>query len=120
MDKIWWNELWLGELGPHYAESSNITQADQLMGRLLLAVGEMDTDVDPSRGDVIGAGLAAGLGFAERGRGAGPDRADVRQVRYHPPQPTPESARGRTVTQARCKELPGTPGPRRPSNARDQ
>jgi dipeptidyl aminopeptidase/acylaminoacyl peptidase len=48
MDKIWWNEQWMGELGPHYAASSNVDNAHRLRGRLLLVVGELDTNVDPS------------------------------------------------------------------------
>ncbi len=49
MDKIWWNELWMGwPIGPHYDEQSNVTQAHKLQGKLLLIVGEMDTNVDPA------------------------------------------------------------------------
>ena len=49
MDKIWWNELWMGwPVGPHYAEQSNVTQAGKLQGKLLLIVGELDRNVDPS------------------------------------------------------------------------
>lgn len=49
MDKIWWNELWMGwPVGPHYAENSNVTHAAKLQGKLLLMVGEMDTNVDPA------------------------------------------------------------------------
>jgi len=49
MDKIWWNEQWMGwPLGPHYAASSNVENADRLEGDLLLIVGEMDTNVDPA------------------------------------------------------------------------
>ena len=48
MDKIWWNEQWMGELGPHYAASSNVDNAFRLQGKLLLVVGEMDMNVDPS------------------------------------------------------------------------
>ena len=48
MDKIWWNEAWLGEVGPWYAENSNVTHAAKLTGKLLLIVGEMDTNVDPA------------------------------------------------------------------------
>jgi dipeptidyl aminopeptidase/acylaminoacyl peptidase len=49
MDKIWWNEQWMGyPIGPHYADSSNVTHADKLRGKLLLVVGELDTNVDPS------------------------------------------------------------------------
>jgi len=49
MDKIWWNELWMGwPIGPHYAEQSNVTQAHRLEGKLLLIVGELDHNVDPA------------------------------------------------------------------------
>jgi dipeptidyl aminopeptidase/acylaminoacyl peptidase len=49
MDKIWWNEQWMGwPLGPHYAAASNVENAYRLEGDLLLVVGEMDTNVDPS------------------------------------------------------------------------
>jgi dipeptidyl aminopeptidase/acylaminoacyl peptidase len=49
MDKIWWNEQWMGwPIGPHYAESSNVDNAHRLQGKVLLVVGELDTNVDPS------------------------------------------------------------------------
>ena len=49
MDKIWWNEQWMGwPLGPHYEDSSNMVHAGKLQGKLLLVVGEMDTNVDPA------------------------------------------------------------------------
>jgi dipeptidyl aminopeptidase/acylaminoacyl peptidase len=49
MDKIWWNEQWMGwPLGPQYAASSNVEHAHKLQGRILLIVGELDTNVDPS------------------------------------------------------------------------
>jgi dipeptidyl aminopeptidase/acylaminoacyl peptidase len=49
MDKVWWNELWMGwPVGPEYAEQSNVTQAKNLQGKLLLIVGEEDTNVDPA------------------------------------------------------------------------
>jgi len=48
MDKIWWNEAWMGEMGPHYEANSNVTAAKNLKGRLYLTVGELDTNVDPS------------------------------------------------------------------------
>jgi len=49
MDKIWWNEQWMGyPLGPHYSESSNVDNAHRLEGKLFLIVGEMDNNVDPS------------------------------------------------------------------------
>lgn len=49
MDKIWWNEAWMGwPVGPWYADSSNVTHAGKLRGKLLLTVGEMDRNVDPA------------------------------------------------------------------------
>lgn len=49
MDKIWWNEQWMSwPIGPQYAASSNVDNAYRLQGELLLIVGEMDTNVDPS------------------------------------------------------------------------
>ena len=49
MDKIWWNEQWMGwPVGPEYAASSNVTLAPKLNGKLLLMVGEEDTNVDPA------------------------------------------------------------------------
>jgi hypothetical protein len=48
MDKASWNEQWMGyPVGPHYAASSNITHAGRLRGKLLLIVGELDTNVPP-------------------------------------------------------------------------
>jgi dipeptidyl aminopeptidase/acylaminoacyl peptidase len=49
MDKIWWNEAWMGwPIGKEYAENSNVTHAGKLQGKLLLIFGELDTNVDPS------------------------------------------------------------------------
>ena len=49
MDKIWWNELWMGwPIGPHYAEQSNVTNAHKLQGKLMLIVAELDHNVDPA------------------------------------------------------------------------
>jgi dipeptidyl aminopeptidase/acylaminoacyl peptidase len=49
MDKIWWNEQWMGwPLGAEYAAASNADNAAKLQGKLLLIVGEMDTNVDPA------------------------------------------------------------------------
>jgi dienelactone hydrolase len=49
MDKIWWNEQWMGwPLGPQYAASSNVDNAAKLQGRALIIIGEMDTNVDPA------------------------------------------------------------------------
>jgi dipeptidyl aminopeptidase/acylaminoacyl peptidase len=49
MDKIWWNEQWMGwPLGPHYAASSNVDNAHKLQGKALIIIGEMDSNVDPT------------------------------------------------------------------------
>ena len=49
MDKIWWNELWMGwPVGEHYADNSNVTHADKLEGKLFLTLGELDRNVDPA------------------------------------------------------------------------
>ena len=65
MDKIWWNEQWMGwPVGPHYAENSNVTHAPKLGGKLLLAVGELDRNVDPaSTYQVANALIKAGKDF---------------------------------------------------------
>jgi dipeptidyl aminopeptidase/acylaminoacyl peptidase len=49
MDKIWWNEQWMGyPIGPHYSAASNVDNAHKLQGKVLLVVGELDQNVDPS------------------------------------------------------------------------
>lgn len=49
MDKIWWNEQWLGwPLDESYVRASNTEDAARLRGNLLLIVGEQDTNVDPA------------------------------------------------------------------------
>ena len=49
MDKMWWNEQWMGyPVGKAYEASSNVVNAHLLKGDLLLMVGEMDNNVDPS------------------------------------------------------------------------
>jgi len=49
MDKIWWNEQWMGwPVGPQYSDSSNVDNAYKLQGKLMLVVGELDDNVDPS------------------------------------------------------------------------
>lgn len=49
MDKIWWNEQWMGwPVGEEYALSSNVENAWRLKGKLLLINGEMDNNVDPA------------------------------------------------------------------------
>ncbi|HEY0074003.1 MAG TPA: prolyl oligopeptidase family serine peptidase, partial [Abditibacteriaceae bacterium] len=65
MDKIWWNEAWMGwPIGPEYADNSNVTHAKNLQGKLLLTVGELDTNVDPaSTMQVADALIKAGKDF---------------------------------------------------------
>ena len=49
IDKIWWNELWMGwPIGPHYEAQAAQTDAAKLKGKLLLTVGEIDSNVDPA------------------------------------------------------------------------
>lgn len=51
VDKMWWNELWMGyPIGDHYHAQSNanVENARGLTGDLLLIVGEMDRNVDPA------------------------------------------------------------------------
>ena len=49
MDKLWWNEQWLGwPVDAAYARSSNVVDAHKLRGELLLMVGELDHNVDPA------------------------------------------------------------------------
>ena len=49
MDKIWWNEQWLGwPVDESYVRSSNVVDAHKLQGKLLLMVGELDKNVDPA------------------------------------------------------------------------
>lgn len=65
MDKIWWNEQWMGwPVGPQYAEQSNVTMAHLLQGNLLLMVGELDKNVDPaSTMQVVNALIKANKDF---------------------------------------------------------
>ena len=65
MDKIWWNEQWMGwPLGPAYAASSNMDNAKNLKGHLQLVVPELDTNVDPSSTmQVVNALIKAGKNF---------------------------------------------------------
>ena len=49
MDKIWWNEQWMGwPVDDSYVASSNVADAKKLQGRFMLAFGELDTNVDPA------------------------------------------------------------------------
>jgi dipeptidyl-peptidase-4 len=49
MDKLWWNEAWMGyPVDQSYEVSSNVVNAWRLEGSLMLSVGELDTNVDPA------------------------------------------------------------------------
>ncbi len=49
MDKISWNEQWLGfPVGPQYAASALTEHAARLKGQLLMINGEQDSNVDPA------------------------------------------------------------------------
>jgi len=51
-------------LGPQYEASSNMVNAGRLTGKLFLAVGELDTNVDPSSTmQVVDALIRAGKSF---------------------------------------------------------
>jgi dipeptidyl aminopeptidase/acylaminoacyl peptidase len=64
VDKLWWNEQWLGyPVGPWYAENACARLAADLGGRMFLSVGESDTNVDVRCSyDFRDALLAAGKG----------------------------------------------------------
>ncbi len=94
MDKIWWNEQWMGwPLGPQYAASSNVDNAHRLEGELLLIVGEMDTNVDPaSTMQVVNALIKADKDFdllviPGGGHGIGRRLRRAQAVRLLRPQP---------------------------------
>lgn len=65
MDKIWWNELWMGyPIDESYSASSNVDNAHLLTRPLMLVVGEMDDNVDPaSTMQVANALIKAGKDF---------------------------------------------------------
>lgn len=49
MDKIWWNEQWLGyPIDESYIKASNVENAHLLQRPLMLVVGELDDNVDPA------------------------------------------------------------------------
>ncbi|TWT29217.1 Prolyl tripeptidyl peptidase precursor [Posidoniimonas corsicana] len=88
MDKIWWNEQWMGwPVGPHYEAASNAAQAHRMQGHLLLTVGELDRNVDPaSTMQVVDALIKADkdyelIVFPGGGHGAGGSRYGQRRMR---------------------------------------
>jgi len=110
MDKIWWNEQWMGwPIGPEYSASSNVDNAWRLQGHVLLVVGELDTNVDPSSTlQVVNALIHANKTFdllvipgGEHGAGRRDEHADYGErkrfdffVRQLLGQPPPEWNRG--------------------------
>ncbi|MFW6169403.1 MAG: DPP IV N-terminal domain-containing protein [Planctomycetota bacterium] len=88
MDKIWWNEQWMGwPVGPHYGESSNVDQAHRVQGHLMLLVGALDRNVDPaSTMQVVDALIEANkdfqlIVFPGKGHGAGGSEYGKRRQR---------------------------------------
>lgn len=87
MDKIWWNEQWMGwPVDQSYLDSSNVVDAHKLGGALLLTVGELDRNVDPaSTMQVVDALIKADkdfelIVFPGRGHGAGSSRYGTRRM----------------------------------------
>lgn len=67
IDKIWWNEQWMGyPVDESYCASSNVDNAHLLKGKLLLINGELDDNVDPtSTLQVVAALTKAGKNFEQ-------------------------------------------------------
>lgn len=65
MDKIWWNELWMGyPVDESYKACSNVENAHLLQRPLMLVVGELDDNVDPaSTMQVVNALIKANKDF---------------------------------------------------------
>ena len=65
MDKIWWNEQWMSyPIDSSYIECSNVENAYRHNRPLMLVVGEMDDNVDPSSTyQVVDALIKAGKDF---------------------------------------------------------
>jgi dipeptidyl aminopeptidase/acylaminoacyl peptidase len=99
MDKIWWNELWMGwPVDESYERSSNVVDAAKLTGKLMLVVGELDDNVDPASTMQVSAALVragkahelvvvpgAGHGAAETPYGSAKRRAFLKQHLMAPP-----------------------------------
>ncbi len=116
-------------VGPWYAESSNIDNADRLRGKLLLIVGEMDTNVPPeSTMRLVDALIKAGKDFELRGRPQRQPRhgrrirpaADARLLRPPParqrrrsrPRPPPTAWSARDGDRPDRKPTQGAPAER--------
>ncbi|MEA2105532.1 MAG: DPP IV N-terminal domain-containing protein [Bacteroidota bacterium] len=48
MAKTWWPEQYMGAPGKHYEEQSNLSMVNNLNGKLLIAHGDMDNNVNPA------------------------------------------------------------------------
>lgn len=87
MDKISWNEQWMGwPVDDSYARASGVDNAHLLRGKLLLIVGEQDENVDPaSTFQMADALIRAGKDFdllAVPGAGHGVGRGNGATDRY--------------------------------------
>ena len=79
MDKIWWNELWLGyPVGDQYKEGSNVENAHLLSRPLMLVVGELDDNVDPASTMQVVNAFAQAHGYGDTSQGR--DLRDYREV----------------------------------------
>ncbi len=67
MDKIWWNEQWMGyPVDDSYSTSSNVDNASKLKGKLLIVNGELDDNVDPASSlQVVNALVKANKDFEQ-------------------------------------------------------
>ena len=112
MDKIGWNEQWMGyPVDDRYGKSSNVDNAGKLQGQVLLIVGELDMNVDPaSTLQVVNALIKANKMFdllviPGGGHGAGRTNGPV-EYRHAPPVPTSSSvtcrASRRRIGTGRC------------------
>ena len=94
MDKISWNEQWLGwPVDDSYLRSSDVVNAGRLKGHLLMIFGEQDSNVDPSSSlQLVNALIKAKKDFSlievpggehTTGRSSGPiDYAERRQFGF--------------------------------------
>ena len=67
VDKMWWNEQWMGyPIDESYSRSSNVDNAHLLKGDLLIINGELDDNVDPiSSLQVVNALIKANKPFEQ-------------------------------------------------------
>jgi dipeptidyl aminopeptidase/acylaminoacyl peptidase len=67
MDKLWWNEQWMGyPVDDSYSKSSNVDNAYKLKGKLMIVNGELDDNVDPASSlQVVNALVKANKDFEQ-------------------------------------------------------